>query len=336
MKYLNQTIKSNCPVCDHESGKILWETTSQSAAQHYLLREKNEVKYQSLVDHIESLWGKKKAKVVSCLKCGLCYSSPFTAGDERFYTLAYDRHSYPKWKWEFQETLDTLKKKEKGFRILEVGAGNGMFIKSILKNLTSKENIFCTEYSSYGLQELKKLGVNCFSDDIRNINFENKFDVICLFQVLEHLDDLDSLFSKLDSLLNQGGDLFIAVPNYKFIEFIEKNDLLLDMPPNHVSRWTEKAFQTIATKFNWSLSCHKEESSNWIANAKLIAIYRFLRLSQNKGTLANFILSKSYPAAVERWLKIGCILLYSFSLLKVLYRLKTQNIGNSQWVHFTK
>jgi len=336
MRYINKEIKCKCPVCKKEKGEVLWEINSDKAAQHYLLKEKDKIKYDKLVNHIETLWTGDKAEVVSCLNCGLCYSNPFVAGDAKFYTLAYERSNYPTWKWEFQMTIDSLKFKAKEFKILEIGAGNGTFVKSIKDKYTSKENIFCTEYSMYGLRELEKIGVNYLNDDVRNLEFESKFDVICLFQVLEHLDGLDELFYKFDNLLGSNSDLFIAVPNYNFIEFIEKNNLLLDMPPNHVSRWTKKSFQIIATKFNLDLVSHKIEPSNWFANIKLISVYYFLKKGQIKGTFANFIASKKYSENVKKWLKIVCILIYSFALGKLFYNLKSQNIGNSQWVHFSK
>lgn len=336
MKYIHKEIKCKCPICKNDKGEILWETNSSKAAQHYLLKENDERKYHELVNHIEILWGGEKVEVVSCLNCGLCYSNPFVAGDEKFYTLAYDRSNYPAWKWEFQVTLDYLKSKTKEFKILEIGAGNGTFIKSIKDKYTSRENIFCTEYSKYGLREIENIGVNFYNNDVRNIEFKNKFDVICLFQVLEHQNGLDELFHKLNDLLNRNSDLFIAVPNYSFIEFIEKNNILLDMPPNHVSRWTKKSFQIIAARFNWKVVSHKNEPSNWFANAKLIAVYYFLKKSQLKGTFANLICSKQYSKSVNKLLKIACIFIYSFSLGKLFYNLKSQNIGNSQWVHFSK
>ena len=44
---------------------------------------------------------------------------------------------------------------------------------------------------------------------------KNKFDVITLWHVLEHIPDLNSLISKLVSVLDKDGTLFIAVPNYE-------------------------------------------------------------------------------------------------------------------------
>ncbi|WP_421712339.1 class I SAM-dependent methyltransferase, partial [Alteromonas abrolhosensis] len=42
-----------------------------------------------------------------------------------------------------------------------------------------------------------------------------KFDVITLWHVLEHLPDLEGTIIEIEKLLNPGGILIIAVPNYK-------------------------------------------------------------------------------------------------------------------------
>ena len=33
---------------------------------------------------------------MQCSQCGFCFSYPYVAGDERFYSLAYVRSGYPK------------------------------------------------------------------------------------------------------------------------------------------------------------------------------------------------------------------------------------------------
>ncbi len=336
MKYLDSKIDCECPVCKRNDCVKLWETNCEEAAQHFVLKEKDAQSYINLANHIEQLWGQRNNVVVKCLNCDLCFSHPFIAGDEKFYSLAYHRTGYPNWKWEYQITFNFLKSKRKGFKLLEIGAGNGSFIKPLVNNFTSKENIYCTEFSEYGIQKLNEIGVKCFDDDIRNINFKEKFDIICMFQVLEHLDHLDDLFNSINDLLLKGGDFFVAVPDPKYIEFIELNGALLDMPPNHVTRWSRNAFQIIASRYNWQITKHRIHSAKWIDKIKQFALFYFLRKSQKKGSLANKICSLHHPVLILKILKIIGILFYSFSLIRVFYKLRVEDIGHSQWIHFSK
>src|SRR5476651_1235013 len=99
-----------CPVCFNGSAHSLWGVSSKEAAQHFVLKESNPERFLELVSHIEVLWGQNKCEVVQCDSCKFCYSNPYIAGDERFYTIAYVRSGYPSWKWEFQVTFEVLNK----------------------------------------------------------------------------------------------------------------------------------------------------------------------------------------------------------------------------------
>ena len=56
-----------------------------------------------------------------------------------------------------------------------------------------------------------KTGLEIF-DNINHIH-DRKFDVITFWHVLEHLYDLDLVMNKTKSLLNDGGLIFVALPN---------------------------------------------------------------------------------------------------------------------------
>jgi 2-polyprenyl-3-methyl-5-hydroxy-6-metoxy-1,4-benzoquinol methylase len=47
--------------------------------------------------------------------------------------------------------------------------------------------------------------------------FQQPFDLICLFDVLEHIDDDRSALAALASLLKPGGSLLISVPAYQWL-----------------------------------------------------------------------------------------------------------------------
>ena len=142
-----------CPVCCANEAHLLWSVSSKQAAQHFILKEKQSERFLKLVSHIESLWGQDICEVVQCNNCGFCYSNPYVAGDKQFYTLAYERSpgGYPTWKWEYQITYETLKMFLKPeATLLEIGAGDGAFVKRISNELLPKENIICTDFSEYG------------------------------------------------------------------------------------------------------------------------------------------------------------------------------------------
>ena len=94
--------------------------------------------------------------------------------------------------------------------ILDVGAGTGDFL-NVCKN--NNWNVFGTEPSL----EARNIATKKELDLKENLSeFKNqKFDIITLWHVLEHVENLQEYISILQSLLSKNGRLLIAVPNFK-------------------------------------------------------------------------------------------------------------------------
>jgi SAM-dependent methyltransferase len=222
-------------------------------------------------------------------------------------------------------------------KLIEIGAGDGAFIKRIADKILPKEKIICTEFSEYGRNQIQKFGVSCLSEDVRDLThaeLEGSTDVICMFQVLEHMDKLDILFQKLNWLLKRGGNLFIAVPNKNRIEFNELNGALLDMPPNHIGRWSYDCFDEIGRRHGFHIKDYKIENISFALMAKQFVIYRFLRNSQQGGTFSNSI----QKIRNRHLLKIGQVIAVTANSIAAIPALARMNsgLGNSQWVHLIK
>ncbi|QYO67396.1 class I SAM-dependent methyltransferase [Leptolyngbya sp. 7M] len=290
-----------------------------------------------MTSHIKTLWQQDFCDVVRCDYCGFCYSYPYIAGDARFYTLAYEREGYPKWKWEHQLTSDALSQ-SKNFTLLEIGAGDGTFLKGISPSLTAKEHVLCTEYSDYGKREIEKYGIQCLAQDVRTIEteqFHGYFNVICMFQVIEHMDQLDLLFQRLNWLSRPNASLFISVPNPKLIEFAELNGGLLDMPPNHIGRWNKDCFEKIGKCWRWEIEGYEIENNSLPSKAMLFCKYRFWRESQHYNTFANRVLQIKNGHLKKGMQAVG-LGLYALASLPQLVPLQSPELGFSQWVHLRK
>ena len=94
--------------------------------------------------------------------------------------------------------------------ILDVGAGTGDFLKICVSN---NWNVLGVEPNSNAQNIAKEKGI-ILKDDLLKIT-NQKFDVITLWHVLEHVEMLSDYITKLKELLSENGRLVIAVPNYK-------------------------------------------------------------------------------------------------------------------------
>jgi thiosulfate sulfurtransferase len=75
------------------------------------------------------------------------------------------------------------------------------------------------------------------------------FDVVCLFDVIEHIADLDAAFARIDELLAPGGLLVLSVPVYDGP--LGGLVHLLDKDPTHVHKWARGAWLRELTDRGW-------------------------------------------------------------------------------------
>ena len=103
-------------------------------------------------------------------------------------------------------------------RILELGCGTG----GNLQMLSAHGKVSALELDATAHAiALRKAGGQC---DVRAGNFpgdnpfaDNKFDLICLFDVLEHLDQDVEALSAAKQLLSPGGRILLTVPAYQWL-----------------------------------------------------------------------------------------------------------------------
>ena len=104
--------------------------------------------------------------------------------------------------------IDSFKTSSKN--ILDVGSGTGDFLKVCKNNSWS---VFGVEPNLDARNIAAKKGITLQENlsELKNI----QFDVITLWHVLEHVEDLSAYISILNKLLCKDGKLLIAVPNFK-------------------------------------------------------------------------------------------------------------------------
>ena len=104
--------------------------------------------------------------------------------------------------------LNSFQTEEK--KVLDIGAGTGEFLAECKK---SNWRIFGVEpnFNARAIAAEKDIYLE---EDIAKFEGE-KFDVITLWHVLEHIPNLPEFLEKIEMLLKKDGRLVIAVPNYK-------------------------------------------------------------------------------------------------------------------------
>ena len=190
-------------------------------------------------------------KLFKCADTGYEFFYPYEiAGDSTFYTQLekYDWYYIP-WKWEHQKATNYIKEKDK---VLEIGAGNGDFL-IFIKKMMDVAGIGL-ELNSSAVKKGMDKGANLVEERIQVYSQQHaeQFDVVCLFQVLEHIAQVKEVIESCLKCLKPNGYLIISVPNNdSFIKMDKYN--LLNLPPHHMGRWRESPLRSLSEIFKMRL-----------------------------------------------------------------------------------
>jgi len=103
-----------------------------------------------------------------------------------------------------------------GSRILDVGCGQGLLIKKLLKSFPNNE-VYGIDFSRNLIKMAKASGGNwanlLFGDALRMPFRDGSFDLAICSEVVEHVVDPNLLFGSINSCLRKGGYALFTLPN---------------------------------------------------------------------------------------------------------------------------
>lgn len=181
-----------------------------------------------------------------CQKSGYQFFYPFDlAGGSLFYEQLqkFDWYYMP-WKWEHEKAEEHI---SQGNRVLEVGSGNSSFVEYLAEKDIETTGL---ELNQDAVNTAKEKGLNVLEETIEahSLKFQNHYDIVCSFQVLEHIAHVHSFLNGMIKCLKPGGTLIICVPNNQ--SFIKNVDWhLLNMPPHHMGLWNKKSLSYLPEIF---------------------------------------------------------------------------------------
>lgn len=133
--------------------------------------------------------------------------------------------------------------------LLDIGCGTGDFLVTCKSN---GWNVVGVEPNNNAKKlaesKLNRQSTSTIFSDIDQLTSQ-KFDVITLWHVLEHVPNLELYISKLKSLLKPNGVLVIAVPNFKSFDalYYKQYWAAFDVP-RHLWHFSQTAIQKLFSK----------------------------------------------------------------------------------------
>ena len=197
---------------------------------------------------------KLKINIFECQKClsGFAEFVPRNFDDlynnqEQFAQDQKDYSNSRKYRIETfgRERLRLLKKFKKKGNLLDIGCGNGWFLETVKNYYNShglELNVSMAKFTS------QQLSINVF-DNYKKIK-KNIYDIITLFDVIEHVKKPFNYIKYIGQFLKKNGIILIFTPNKKSVGFLcmrERQNLII--PPYHVTYLQYDSFSFIPKNF---------------------------------------------------------------------------------------
>lgn len=219
--------------------------------------------------------------------------------------------------------------------MIEIGAGAGEFVRRMCdEGWTTPDQLLCTELSDESISRIRKRGIQCLKCgvlDLKQKAYEHRFEALCMFQVLEHMDNIEEVFHVLEWISAPHARLFIGVPNAVQRVYYDGLGIREDVPPIHLTRWNRKSLELIGSRTGWILADWQVEEINpaKVVLSLLRSFWAGQPISERVASIRNSILRKPLIACGFAW-----VVVTRFSAL--LDAAVRKDMGRAQWAHFVR
>ena len=101
--------------------------------------------------------------------------------------------------------------------LLEIGCGTGVVLKAVRSEVPAMRLVGADQSAvAIGIAR-RRVEAEYVQFDAVKIPFRAEFDVVCAFDVLEHVDDDQTVLRELAAALHPGGGLLVTVPQHKWL-----------------------------------------------------------------------------------------------------------------------
>ncbi|MBX6374269.1 MAG: class I SAM-dependent methyltransferase [Acetobacteraceae bacterium] len=175
--------------------------------------------------------------------CGLMFFHPRVEGDAAFYGGFYRywqvHAKIGRTAGERVEYRAAAAHVRPGDRVLEIGAGSAAFARHL------PEGAHYVGLDPHAGEYLGAEGIRAETVEDHAAHHSEAYDVVCAFQVIEHVAEPRALAEGMLRCLRPGGLLILVAPLWPSA-ITRVPNFVLNAPPHHLSWWNERAFAALA------------------------------------------------------------------------------------------
>jgi SAM-dependent methyltransferase len=219
-----------------------------------------------------------QATFVRCQSCGLVYQNPRPTPDEmsQHYPPEYESYSTPddtgNASWLLQQAIQLGLRKRGRFitrhkqsgRLLDIGCATGFFLNGM--RAQGQWDLYGVEISPYAARVAQeKYGLNVRIGTLEDAAFpDNFFDVVTLWDVLEHLHEPVKSLQEIHRVLKPDGLLVFRVPNLASLDARLFGPFWAGLdPPRHLYVFSPRTVETLLHKTGFSSLEQSSASGNY-------------------------------------------------------------------------
>jgi SAM-dependent methyltransferase len=167
--------------------------------------------------------------------------------------------------------------------VVEVGCAYGYFLNAIKDEVKSHVGFDVTvEGVTFAMNEL---GVNAKNDNFLDAKFQNKIDLVCMWDLIEHVSHPEAFIEKSSKILRKGGALALTTGDIGTpIPRIRKGKWRMIHPPTHLYYFDKESMSQLLNKYGFD-----------------VVSYRYSPTYRNVGSVLNQLIVNSKAAGKNTW-----------------------------------
>jgi 2-polyprenyl-3-methyl-5-hydroxy-6-metoxy-1,4-benzoquinol methylase len=188
-----------------------------------------------------------------CRACGMVFSLPRMGFAEELYDYYAERLSWPEER--IYNPLNDLRLRElfggfaqlvSGRKLLDVGCGDGTFVRAGLSAGWDARGI---ELSESAVALCQRFGLPVGRTDLFSSSLDDRWDVIIMSELLEHVTWPVAFLVRAEELLRPGGLLYLTTPNFNCVERVVSGKSWESIHAEHVNYFSPYTIRRMIESF---------------------------------------------------------------------------------------
>ena len=244
----------SCPACASAELELVEAVSIDPLADHWSresFRGEGEG-FETVRAFIEEDLGQAHVEFWMCRRCGLEHARPMSSWSSGHYP--HEEHGLG---FDHAAAADILGRMPRS-KVLDIGCADGLFLE---RGAALGHEMTGIDFSAEDVEAARRRGLDARLADVGEIGrlFDGPqgFDVVTLFQVIEHLREPDRVFEQIAAVARAGALLIVGCPSdvrytraFNHPQRVERSDFW-DYPPQHTLRWTPKALEIFLARHGW-------------------------------------------------------------------------------------